>query len=217
MPTNRDLERDLKRGKLIPNPDYEESEADANEARDNFWQHPFVMIKDFENKFPEDFKKNLPPEGKWIQIKEPPSTEFTVPPFSIWFAVPWGEGRDGMKNRVKIVTPSGTLGLWPHEYWVIDDVTKYIGREPEGILVHHMNDKPVVEANALHYLMSRGIPRREASMLLIGQIKDPTFLWLEFAPKYGEHFGHEWPDPKECPFAKPHEEWVPTQETAEAK
>jgi len=208
----RDLERDLKRGKFILNPAYQETEADKKEARENFWTHPFATHADFENAFPEDFGKKLPPEGKWVQVMRPPHCEITVPPFSIWFAIPWADG-DNFASRVKIVTPAGTLGLWPNEYSVIEDVTKYFGRESEGIILHQMNDRPVCPVDSLFYLMSRGIPRRAAILLLINDIKDPTCLWLEFAPQYGEHFGRDWPSTSYCPFATPRDQWVAESES----
>lgn len=200
------IERDVQRGKYILNPDFQESEADKKEQRELFWQGPNASIAEFENKFPEDFDKKLPPEGRWIQVIHPPNCEITVPPFSIWFAVPW-EDNCSSKNRAKIVTPSGSLGLWPCEYAAINDVTKYFGREGEGILLHQMNERPVCDTEKLFYLMSRGVPRRTAILMLISDIKDPTFLWLELAPPYGEYFGREWPKPKYCPFATPKEEW----------
>jgi hypothetical protein len=205
------LQRDVARGKYILNPEFKESEADAKEARESFWQHPFHTHKDFENAFPEDFGLNLPPTGKWIQVKNPPNTEITVPPFSIWFAMPWPNG-DMYRGRVKIVTPGGTLGLWPCEYMVVDEVTQYFGRESEGILLHQMNERPVCNREHLHYIMSRGIPRRAATLMLIADIKDPTFLWLEFAPQYGEFFGKDWPAPAACPFATPRDQWVAEEE-----
>lgn len=205
--TKRALKDDIARGKYILNPNYVESEADKKEAREKFWEGPLANMTEFENTFPEDFGKKLPPEGKWVQIKHTPHTEFTVPPFSIWFALPWEDSAHS-KNRVKIVTPSGSLGLWPHEYMVVEDMTQYLGRESEGILLHQMNDKPVCNVDHLFYLMSRGITRKQAVMMLINDIKDPTFLWLEFAPHYGEYFGKDWPSPDFCPFATPRDKWV---------
>src|SRR4051812_38777921 len=121
-PTKHTLARDISRGKYILNPNFDESEADKLAARADFWMQPFANHSDFENAFPEDFGKKLPPEGKWVQIKHSPHCEFTVPPFSIWFAMPW-EVSSTTTNRVKVITPTGTLGLWPHEYFVIDEVT----------------------------------------------------------------------------------------------
>lgn len=206
-----DLSRDIERGKYILNPEFNETEAEKLQARADFWMQPFASHSDFENAFPEDFGKLLPPEGKWIQIKESPHCEITVPPFSIWFAQPWTVSPN-TKNRVKIVTPAGTLGLWPHEYFVCEDMTQYLGREPEGILLHQMNERPVCNVDHLFYLMSRGLKRRTATMMLIKDIKDPTFLWMEFAPQYGEYFGKPWPKPKDCPFATPRDQWVPEED-----
>ena len=110
-------------------------------------------------------------------------------------------------HRVKIVTPSGDLGILPCEYSTVSKVSEYVGREAEGILLHQMSGNPVVDKDSLFYLMSRGIPRQAASLLLIEQIKDPTYLWFEIAPPYGAYFGKDWPTPERCPFATPLEQW----------
>jgi hypothetical protein len=66
----------------------------------------------------------------------------------------------------------------------------------------------VVNTDQLFYLMSRGITKQQACLMLIDQIKDDSFLWFEFAPQYGEHFGLSWPSPARCPFATPREKFI---------
>lgn len=161
---------------------------------------------------PEIVGRKLPPEGQWIQVTKSPHTEYTVPPFSIWFATPWQMDvgtRIGFKaKRVQVVTPKGSLGLFPSEYAIIKDVSQFLGREREGVYLRQMNDQPVVDKEALFYLQSRGVPRQKAMLLLINQIKDPSFLWIEFAPQYGEFFGREWPTPEKCPFCTPRDRFA---------
>lgn len=188
---------------------------ESEEARDLVAQFPIHGLHEMETYFPQDYNKRLPKEGNWIRVNVPPHTEITVPPFSMWFATPWPMERDrnGLAaKRVKIVTPSGEIGIMPHEYCVVEDVTKWIGKEADGVYLRQMNGNPVCDRDSLFYLMSRGISRSSATLLLIGQIKDPTFLWIEVAPPYGEHFGKEWPDPKACPFATPRDQFVVTEE-----
>lgn len=189
---------------------------DSEEAREMVKYGLLFGMAEFENLFPQDYGKALHPEGNWIQVQKPPHCEITVPPFSIWFAVPWpmDSYTCGVKvKRVKIVTLSGTLGLMPNEYSVIQDMGEWLGREPEGVMLRQMNDKPVCDADHLFYLMSRGITRKAATLMLIHTIKDPTFLWMEIAPQYGEYFGREWPDAKHCPFALPRDQWIPESES----
>ncbi len=183
----------------------------TKEAKELAFRLPFVTGYDLEAYFPQDYKKRLPEEGNWIQVQRPPHCEITVPPFSIWFATPWSMKREStglQAKRVKIVTPAGELGIMPHEYCVIEDITKWFGREPEGVFVHQMNGQPICNTDHLFYLMSRGVKRQQATLLLASQIKDPSFLWVEIAPQYGEYFGKQWPEPQRCPFCQPRESFV---------
>jgi hypothetical protein len=187
---------------------------DSEEARDMVLGG-MLGQGEFEDLFPQDYGKALHPTGNWIQVQKPPHCEITVPPFSIWFAEPWpteaGVVCGVHAKRAKIVTPKGTLGLWPHEFSVVEDMTHWIGREDEGVMVRTMNDRPAMDKEQLFYLMSRGITRQRAALMLINQIKDPTFLWIEIAPQYGEYFGREWPTPERCPFAASRESWIAIQ------
>lgn len=200
-----EIKRMVEIGQLIPNPDFKPDEQMA----DDFLRNPLNTLKDYESNFPERFGKMLPKDGSWIRVQDPPHCEYTVPPFSIWFAVPWPmSGSEPKPKRVKISTPAGELGIFPHEYCLVEDITQWFGREPEGVFLRQMNANPVVDVDQLFYLMSRGITRQSATMLLIEQIKDPTFLWIEVAPQYGEYFGKEWPAHARCPFATARSEFV---------
>lgn len=175
---------------------------------------PWTGIPEYMNCFPSKFGLKLPSDGQWILVTAPPHCQITVPPFSIWFAIPWTMKPDGnglAAHRVKIMTPAGELGIFPCEYSPVARISEYIGREKEGILVHQMSGDPVVNTDHLFYLMSRGIPRATATMMLIEQIKDPTYLWFEIAPPYGEYFGRKWPTRERCPFATPLEGWKETE------
>lgn len=194
-----------------------EGNMESEEAEHAFMGSPFRTNSEYENNFPSRFKNKVPKGGAWILVKESPPTEFTVPPMSIWFAMPWTMTPDGIgcaPHRVKITTPCGDLGIMPCEYSLVQKVTAYMGREKEGIFIRQMSGNPVVDTDSLFYLMSRGIRRQEATMLLIEQIKDPTFLWFEIAPQYAEFFGRKWPSEARCPFATPREKWHEQKLTA---
>lgn len=198
--------------KYIVNPDWDEAAALYEDFRSNSMN----SIQDVESTFPEKYGKKLAEGGQWVMVMTPPGTKFQIPPFSIWFAQNWpmemderGRGRKGpLPKRARILTPCGDLGVFPHEYSVVEDASAYLGREKEGILLHMMNGQPAVNQEHLHYLMSRGIRRQDALLMLIHTIKDPTFLWFELAPKYGQTFGRPWPSPEACPFCSTADRFV---------
>lgn len=206
----RKYKSDIKKGRYIANPAWENS-AECREEVERQCAGPFGAQDEFENYYPQDALKAIPEEGAWIVVQKPPSCEYTVPPFSIWYATNWqmdaGE-RSGVKlKRVKIITPKGDLGLFPCEYSVVDDIRTYVGRESDGILFHTMNGDAAFPTEQLFYLQSRGVRRPDACMMLLEQMHDPTFGWFEIAPPYGAHFGKEWPRPERCPFATPLKQW----------
>lgn len=196
----------IESGRYVLNPEFDEAEEIREQVADMCLQ----LHDCFEDYYPQDYKKEIPEDGAWIMVLRDPGTEYTVPPFSIWFAQNWHSNSNlaGVHvKRVKVITPMGELGLFPREYSRIDNVTSYIGREAEGILVHQLSGNPIVSNDQLHYIMSRGIPKQQAMLYLLDQIKDPTFLWIEIAPHYGNMFGKEWPSPARCPFATPLDRW----------
>lgn len=206
---------DIKNGKYIINPDWDKTK-EAKEAKEKLIrameEFPWTTEDDMSNVFPEDYGKDLAEGGSWIQIQRPPCTEYTVPPFSIWFATGWPTDNRHPVKRVKIMTPDGELGILPAEYCIVKDITKWFGQEKEGVMMRQINLKPVCDEDKVHYMMSRGIRRKDALMLIIHEIKDMNFLWFEFAPQYGEYFGKEWPSPEKCSYALPRENWIADNE-----
>ncbi len=137
-----------------------------------------AMVDEFHDYFPGD--QEVPKEGAWLLVKKSPPTEFTVPPLSIWFATPWphqGERRNS--HRVKIVTPRGDLGLYPHEYVIVKEPQKYYEFLGNGMEMKFFGNTHGVAADKLFYLRSRGISKMEAVKLLIGSIKAHGVCWIE--------------------------------------
>lgn len=98
--------------------------------------------------------------------------------------------------RVKIITPRGELGVFPHEYSYVKDPGKYwefIGTDMKACFFG-ASDKGIPK-DALFYLRSRGISKRDAITMLVGEIKAHGVLWLETAEHITAHFGLDWPDP----------------------
>lgn len=155
--------------------------------------NPFAAVDQFHDYFPGE---NVVPEGgAWILVKDSPPTEFTLRPFSIWFAEPWPMENDRWGcNRVKVMTPRGELGLFPREFSVVKDPAKYYEFLGQGITIHFFGKEEGVPKDALFYLRSRGISKRDALCMLISEIKAPCVLWLETDPKIAATFGREQPE-----------------------
>lgn len=173
------------------------------------FQDGLGRIAEFQSYFPGNNK--LDEEGNWILVKEPPPTEFTVPPLSIWYAMPWpmdgyackAEGRRRRRgektehhqiHRVKVMTLRGALGLFPHEYSRIDDVSKYLEFIGQGMEIKFFGGLDGVPKDALFYIRSRGISKTDAIKMLLGNIRAPEVCWLETGKEVTAAFGYIWPD-----------------------
>jgi hypothetical protein len=151
-------------------------------------------IEQFHDYFPGD--NEIPKEGAWVLVTESPSTQYTVPPLSAWFAEPWPfdkKSSSSMPHRVRIVTPKGDLGLFPREYSIIKDVAKYFEFIGKDMAIKFFGSTQGVPEMPLFYLRSRGIPKKAAISLLLGQIKSHGVCWLESSKKVCGQFGKDWP------------------------
>ena len=162
-------------------------------------EYPFAAAEQFQDYFPGE--QEVPKQGAWIMIKKLLPTEFTPPPLSFWFATPWPMSREGRAahrppHRVKILTPRGELGVFPHEYSLVKDPGKYwefIGTGEMKACFFGLDQRKGIPPDALFYLRSRGISKRDAITMLVGEIKAHGVLWLETDPKVTAVFGLEWP------------------------
>lgn len=135
-------------------------------------------------------EKVIPEEGAWILITEVPrgvALNFDVPPLSMWRArshelntggIEIAKGVKVWPQQAVIATPAGDLHLWPHEYIVAKDPVGLVS-DPDSSL-HQLGGSPVLNDDHLFYLMSRGISRREATLLLFEQITDTSFVYVTF-------------------------------------
>lgn len=155
-------------------------------------KYPFSRIDEWHDYFPD--AQLVPEGGAWIMIKQPPPCEYTVPPFSFWYSEPWPmEGSGPKPKRVKIVTPKGELGVFPHEYSLVQDIAKYFEFVGDGIEAKFFGNEDGIPKEPLFYLRSRGIAKRDAIVMLIGSIKAHGVLWLEAGKECADAFGLEWP------------------------
>jgi hypothetical protein len=114
---------------MIVDPAY----AESDEARENV-SAVLTYGESFEDYFPST---PIGPEGTWIMVTKPPICEFTVPPLSMWYATPWpmetGDRAGISIKRLRIQTPMGDLGIFPHECSVVKDISFYLGQEENGM------------------------------------------------------------------------------------
>lgn len=150
-------------------------------------------VAEFESYFPGSNK--LDEDGNWILVKDYPPTEFTVPPLSVWFATPWGmDSRGGRTvHRVKILTPKGELGLFPHEYSKISNVEKFLQFVGDGMEIKFFGGLEGVPKDALFYLRSRGISKQQAITMLLSRVKSPEVCYLVTSREICEQMGFKWP------------------------
>jgi hypothetical protein len=167
-------------------------EAARHEAAiEDGWEDALNKGLDPEMFFPERADKAIPEEGAWIIVLEEPHSEvkdrFRVPLLSMWRArsheLNHGGfvGSTGVKFHPKqavISTPGGDLHLWPHEYIVAKEPMA-LASEPEAEL-HSLGGEPVVDAEALFYLQSRGIPHQTAVMMLFNTVQSLDFVYVTF-------------------------------------
>jgi len=150
-------------------------------------------LDEYHDYFPGD--NMLQKEGDWVMVKDPPNTEYTVTPFSFWFAIPWPmQGvRGHTLHRVKIKTPRGDLGLFSHEYSKIQDIGKYFEFIGDGIDIKFFGGVEGVPKEQLFYLRSRGISKTDAIKMLLSLIRSQEVCWLETRKEVAEVFRGEWP------------------------
>lgn len=152
-----------------------------------------AAVEEFTNYFPGTNK--VPEGGAWVLVKHPPQCEYTVPPLSIWFAEPWPiDNERHCSHRVQIVTPRGSLGLFPREYSLIENPEKYYEFIGDGMEMKFFGNDEGVPELPLFYLRSRGISKKDAIAMLIGQIKAHGVCWIETNPETCAVFGKEWPE-----------------------
>ena len=133
--------------------------------------------------------------GSWVMIIRKLPTPYIPPPLSIWFATPWPtKGRRGhTMHRVKIITPCGEIGVWPHEYSKVRDISKYYEFIGKGMEIKFFGGVEGIPADALFYIRSRGISKSDAITLLMGLIKSPEVCWVETTKETATDLGFEWP------------------------
>jgi hypothetical protein len=193
--------------KYVLNPAWSDSEEALHEKetiKNAILSHPFSRLEEVEDSFPEDYGKELPEEGAWIRVNSSPNCEYTVPPFSMWRASRWYLYLDASLapiKRVKIITPKGDLGIFPHEYCIVKDITEWLGHEHVYMRMLGEGAESGINPDQLFYIRSRGVPRREAERMLFTQVSSQSYCWFETHPAYAKLFGIHWPDPEHSPFA----------------
>jgi hypothetical protein len=131
--------------------------------------------------YPEKYDKDLG-DGAWVFVMKPPKHPGIpeVPRLSLWWARPFviqdGQWGDRLPYQAQVVTPDGPLHLWPHEYMICENPSAFVGME--GSHIHSLGGKALLDVDHLFYLMSRGISRHEASLMLFAEIDQPGVAYM---------------------------------------
>lgn len=196
--------------KMIVDPEWTNSEEGQRHARIERMriEEQCVMNRDcFEDYYPEEYDKLLPEEGSWIMllmtVQVAKSTGETndnnvehidVPHLSMWFALPSAANVAKYESRYPrqaiIQTPQGEVRIWPHEYSIVRDITRYLSAtEEEGVYLKFMNESAAFDEERLFYIMQRGISRGDAQRILLPEIRDPFFCYILFHEAYSDALG----------------------------
>lgn len=186
--------------KTVANPEYYEQESVIEEFKerlfmlDGFGPPNWRGIpRELSSHFPEDYDLKLPAQGTWIMVKHPPHAEIEVPPMSMWFAketIHKGNGPYFKRHLARIVTPEGSLDLYPDEYVLVRDIRQYVGCERDGVYVHPLGGTGGLPEETVFYAMSRGISRSEAILLLIDELTESNALYFTVDSELAAIFGY---------------------------
>ena len=171
-------------GKLKPTEAFQK-ELDKEEKELMDMKHDFAFTYyEAQDYKPELYGKRLPEEGGWICIKIPPPTEIKVPKWSFWFAKQNTNIR--CRYQITILTPKGELGVVPGEYFQLSDITSLMKLVDGEIEIHFIDENVGLNVNKLFYLMSRGLSKRDAILLLLPNIKTQKSCYFTVKEKIAE-------------------------------
>lgn len=97
-----------------------------------------------------------------------------------------------LEQRVRILTPQGSVCLNPHEFNIIDDINPYMEMIDDDHLKLMQLDGAKVSkklADQIFYCRQRGISKKDALTMLLGEINKPSIAYLQFHEGYAEYFG----------------------------
>lgn len=173
----------LDKDKVVPNPEWLQWKNEIEMA-----QMGYLGPGVYESYFPEEFGKEIPEDGCWIRVIDVPYTElanrFDVPVLSMWRArrsYMNGHTLAGRQRQLAVInTPGGELHLWPHEYTIVPDIRDYVGCEPD-VEMHVLGDSTAYtekQEGMLFYMQSRGITRRDASLLIFNELEVSAYFTM---------------------------------------
>jgi hypothetical protein len=196
--------------KYIPNPEWLDSamaKQEIEEAKDYLAENSGWPLQDF---FPEDYDKQIPADGAWIQLLSTVRVghqvdngmieEVNVPHLSIWYAMPTcmthgvaaGNGLEFPLRLGIINTKQGEVRVFPHEYNIVSQeaLRRWLAfTEQDGFYIHFLSDSGAFDADKIFYMRSRGLDLAECRRLLLPELKDPNFCYFTFHEEYSRIFG----------------------------
>jgi hypothetical protein len=166
------------------------------------WSEPLSGA--LEDNLPGD--KQLPDEGAWIQVTNPPHCEITAEFLSVWYALPaydaktWDfmEGERENRYLVKVLTPVGEFRLYPSEYRLVSANTlheymtmlgKSNDQQAEHVVLHWLDARnEYFDTDRLFYIMSRGVSRPDAYKMLMGEVHSQHVCYFTLHEEYQHIF-----------------------------
>lgn len=152
----------------------------------------FETHSEVERYFPERYGKKIPEEGAWIMVTTIPRTEIRVQQFSMYYAMEVERNYDSRymvsQHLARILTDEGDLMLWPEEYVVVKDISAYYEFLDEGLIVNWLSEDAAVNPENIFYIRSRGISKKDAFLMLIGEVKERGLCYFTFTPEVRSFF-----------------------------
>lgn len=97
-----------------------------------------------------------------------------------------------LEQRVKILTPDGTVAVNPDEYTIIKDINDYMelvdGERIKLVELGGVKSSSKL-ADQLFYCQQRGIPKADALRMLMGEVKKPNVAYIHIHEGYADYFG----------------------------
>jgi len=135
--------------------------------------------------FDPDAGKTIPKKGAYVMILRPlpiaPPFDKITPGMVFWAKHPQGTDSRGFDAKgyykVELFTPWGTPHVWPYEYSPIQG-SRLVALYDAGELLFHPQHIELASLEMrLYYLMSRGISKEQALLLMLGKLNKNIGWW----------------------------------------
>lgn len=168
---------------------FEMSEADKNIEKslliETFRMGPYPLHHGNFEMFDPDASKIIPRKGAYVMILRPlpiaAPFDKIKPGMVFWAKHPQGTDSRGFDAKgyykVELFTPWGTPHVWPYEYSPIQASRLVALYDAGELLFHPQNIELASLEMRVYYLMSRGITKEQALLLMLGKLNRNIGWW----------------------------------------